>query len=73
MLDEALKLVDEEGLEALTMRRLGKRLGVEAVSLYNHVDGKPALQAGIVRLLWEEGEHSLEDGHGWKHSLRSLA
>ena len=34
------------------MRRLGKRLGVEAVSLYNHVDGKPALRAGIVRLLW---------------------
>jgi TetR/AcrR family tetracycline transcriptional repressor len=73
VLDEALRLVDEEGLGALTMRRLGKRLGVEAVSLYNHVDGKPGLQAGIVGLLWEEVEHSLDEGDGWKDSLRSLA
>jgi AcrR family transcriptional regulator len=31
VLGEALRLVDEEGLEALTMRRLGKRLGVEGM------------------------------------------
>jgi AcrR family transcriptional regulator len=73
VLHEALGLVDEEGLAALTMRRLGKRLGVEAVSLYNHVDGKPGLQAGIVGLLWEEVERSVPEGEGWKDSLRSLA
>jgi TetR/AcrR family transcriptional regulator, tetracycline repressor protein len=73
VLAEALRLVDEEGLEALTMRRLGKRLGVEAMSLYNHVEGKADLQAGIVGLLWEEAERSLTDGENWKDSLRSLA
>ncbi len=73
ILDEALRLVDEEGLDALTMRRLGKRLGVEAMSLYNHVDGKAGLQAGIVGLLWEEFERSVTDGDDWKDSLRSLA
>jgi AcrR family transcriptional regulator len=40
---EALALVDEEGLEALTMRRLGARLGVEAMSLYRHVRNKADL------------------------------
>src|SRR5205085_1478912 len=49
---EALKLVDEEGLEALSMRRLGARLGVEAMSLYRHVRDKgellDALQAAVL-------------------------
>src|ERR1700748_1436928 len=40
---EALALVDDEGLEALTMRRLGARLGVEAMSLYRHVRNKADL------------------------------
>lgn len=73
MLREALRLVDEEGLDALTMRALGKRLGVEGMSLYNHVRRKADLQAGIVDLLWEEVERSLTDGDGWRDSLRSLA
>ena len=36
----AITLVDDEGIEALSMRKLGARLGVEAMSLYNHVDNK---------------------------------
>jgi TetR/AcrR family transcriptional regulator, tetracycline repressor protein len=40
---EALTLVDEEGLEALSMRRLGARLGVEAMSLYRYVRNKADL------------------------------
>jgi AcrR family transcriptional regulator len=40
---EALALVDEEGLDALSMRRLGARLGVEAMSLYRHVRDKADL------------------------------
>ncbi|MGH2962666.1 MAG: TetR/AcrR family transcriptional regulator [Solirubrobacterales bacterium] len=73
VLAEALLLVDDEGLDALTMRRLGKRLGVEAMSLYNHVDGKAGLEAGIVGLLWEEVERTLTDDGSWRDSLRSLA
>lgn len=43
ILDAALAIVDAEGLEALTMRRLGATLGVEAMTLYYHVPNKEAL------------------------------
>lgn len=43
LLDAALRIVDTEGLPALTMRRLGDAVGVEAMSLYNHVPNKEAL------------------------------
>ncbi|HEY6597406.1 MAG TPA: TetR family transcriptional regulator, partial [Asanoa sp.] len=39
----AVALADEAGLEALSMRKLGQRLGVEAMSLYNHVANKDDL------------------------------
>jgi TetR/AcrR family transcriptional regulator, tetracycline repressor protein len=39
----ALQIVDDEGLEALSMRRLGSALGVEAMALYRHVRNKDAL------------------------------
>ncbi len=48
ILDEALALVDEEGLAKLSMRRLGARLGCEAMSLYHHVANKEALLAGVL-------------------------
>ncbi|MEU0529520.1 TetR/AcrR family transcriptional regulator C-terminal domain-containing protein [Amycolatopsis tolypomycina] len=46
-----LALVDEEGLEAVSMRKLARRLGVDPMSLYNHVDGKDALLDGIAEVL----------------------
>jgi len=47
VLDAAISLLDRAGLEGLTMRRLGTDLGVEAMSLYNHVPNKAALLDGI--------------------------
>ena len=44
--ETALALVDAEGLGALSMRRLGKELGVEAMSLYHHVRDKDDLING---------------------------
>jgi TetR/AcrR family tetracycline transcriptional repressor len=73
VLKEALRVVDEEGLQALTMRALGKRLGVEAASLYNHVSGKPDLYEGISELLWAELEAAAEPDEDWQRSLRALA
>jgi AcrR family transcriptional regulator len=43
----ALRIMDEEGREALTMRRIGRDLGVEAMSLYNHVRDKEDILDGI--------------------------
>lgn len=47
----ALAVIDRDGLEALTMRRLGKELGVEAMSLYHHVTSKEDLLDGVVDLV----------------------
>jgi AcrR family transcriptional regulator len=47
ILEAALDILDREGLDALSMRRLGDALGVEAMSLYNHVPNKAALLDGI--------------------------
>jgi TetR/AcrR family transcriptional regulator, tetracycline repressor protein len=47
VLAAAVRVVDEEGLDALSMRRLGQALGVEAMSLYNHVAGKDDLLDGV--------------------------
>jgi AcrR family transcriptional regulator len=56
ILDTALALVDEQGIEALSMRRLGQELGYEAMSLYNHVANKDDLLAGILDLVLAEME-----------------
>lgn len=47
ILDAALALLDEDGMAGLSMRKLGAKLGVEAMSLYNHVPSKDALLDGI--------------------------
>src|SRR5438552_1200790 len=46
--------MDSEGLEALTMRRLGRELGVEAMSLYNHVRDKDDLLEGVCERVMSE-------------------
>ena len=51
VLRAALELADESGIEALTMRNLGQALGVEAMSLYNHVSNKADVLDGIVELV----------------------
>ena len=73
ILREALRLVDVEGLPALTMRALGKRLGVDPMSVYNHVPGKSALRQGIGELLWAELERSTAVGKDWRGSMRAVA
>jgi AcrR family transcriptional regulator len=57
VLDAALRLIDRDGLEGFSMRKLGAALGVEAMSLYNYVDSKRALFDGIVELLVAEAPY----------------
>ena len=59
VLDAAVRVVDGEGLGALTMRRLGRELGVEAMSLYRHVPSKEALLDGVVETVLGELETSV--------------
>lgn len=72
----ALRLIDEGGLEALTMRRLGAELGVEAMSLYKHVPGKEAILDGVRGRLLAEFAAGLDragDDGDWREHLRRFA
>jgi AcrR family transcriptional regulator len=68
----AMVLVDEDGIEALTMRGLGRALGVEAMSLYNHVADKDDLLVGILELAVGEIDQPT-GGTDWKADLRQGA
>ncbi|HSP73080.1 MAG TPA: TetR/AcrR family transcriptional regulator C-terminal domain-containing protein [Gaiellaceae bacterium] len=72
VLRAALRLVDTRGLEALSMRKLAQDLGVEAMSLYNHVENKEDIVAGILDLVGEDVEPPAE-GIDWKTALRQRA
>jgi AcrR family transcriptional regulator len=68
----AIDIADEEGIEALSMRRLGRRLGVEAMSLYNHVTDKDDVLDGMA----EHVATGFEVPNGlldWRSSIRSTA
>jgi AcrR family transcriptional regulator len=68
----AISLADDEGIEALTMRRLGERLGVEAMSLYNHVANKEDLLVGMGDVILGEIELPADDVD-WKTAMRRRA
>jgi AcrR family transcriptional regulator len=72
VLSAALSLADSGGIAALSMRRLGQKLGVEAMSLYNHVANKDDLLNGLVELVNQEIE--LPSGAAdWQAALRASA
>ena len=72
IIDAALSLIDAEGIEALSMRRLGALCGIEAMSLYNHVKDKgEVLDGGISALLDELEPPPL--GLDWREDLAALA
>jgi AcrR family transcriptional regulator len=72
ILRAALHVMDEEGLEAVTMRRLGRELGVEAMSLYNHVADKEAILEGILEVVMDDFEFPDETGD-WEADVRAGA
>ncbi len=72
VLDAALALADEGGLEALTMRRIGKALDVEGMALYNHVANKDDILDGIVERVLSEIPFPSAEGD-WKVEMRSRA
>lgn len=69
VLQTAMALADSSGIEALTMRRLGEQLGVEAMSLYNHVTGKEDLLNAMIDAVFSEIDLPLHGDH-WKTAIR---
>jgi AcrR family transcriptional regulator len=72
VLRAALVLADAGGIDSMSMRKLGEELGVEAMSLYNHVANKDDILDGIVDLVFSE--ITLPSGRGdWKPAMRKRA
>jgi AcrR family transcriptional regulator len=72
ILQAALDLADAEGLEALSMRRLAQRLGVKAMSLYNHVTNKDDLIDAMVDQVISEIQFPVP-ALDWKMAMRQRA
>lgn len=74
VLGAAVRLADEHGIDSVSMRKVGQELGVEAMSLYNHVANKEEILDGMVDIVMRE----IEDGLGgfnvpsgdWKEAMR---
>ena len=73
ILDAALRLVDEEGMRALSMRRLGAELGVNPMSIYHHLPGKGAVISGLVELVFSGMRVRYSDGSPWQDQVRAWA
>ena len=71
ILQTALDLIDRDGLEALSMRRLGAELGVEAMSLYNHVPNKDALLDGVTETMLREIDMTGIEESPWDQAMRA--
>jgi AcrR family transcriptional regulator len=59
---EARRILDTEGREGLTMRRLGEAVGIRAPSLYRHFPDKAAVEAALMNTAFEELGAALEAG-----------
>lgn len=72
VLRTALELANRDGIESLSMRRLGRELGVEAMSLYNHIADKDDLLDGLADIVVGEIEVP-SPGDDWKAAQRRRA
>lgn len=69
VIDAAVAYADQHGIDDMSMRKLGAELGVEAMSLYNHVDDKADLQRGMIDFVF--GSIELPDAElDWKEQVR---
>ena len=68
----AIDLADESGIESVSMRALGAALGVEAMSLYNHVANKDDVLSGMNDIVWAGVDLAAEDAT-WRSAIRRIA
>ena len=77
IVDVALAFIDEHGLASLTMRRLGRSMGVEAMAVYRYIPGKEELLDAIVERLVDglrdDDQVLVAPADGWQDFLQRLA
>src|ERR1700689_3233488 len=69
----AVELIEREGVDAVSMRRLAAELGSGVMSLYNHVPSKDALLDGVAEQVMSGIDFSSEPGAGWEDQVRAQA
>ena len=72
VLQAAIRLADQGGIESLSMRKLGQELGVEAMALYYHFANKDKVLDGIVDIVFSEIDLP-DSGGDWKSAMRRRA
>jgi AcrR family transcriptional regulator len=72
VLRAAMGLADRDGIESLSMRKLGHALGVEAMSLYNHVRNKEDMLDGMVDIVFSEIDLPADEAD-WQLAMRNRA
>lgn len=73
VLQAAITIADERGIRSLSMRRLARALGVEPMSLYNHVANKTDLLDGMIDVVFGEIEPPSGREGSWKTAMRQRA
>ncbi|MFZ0157824.1 MAG: TetR/AcrR family transcriptional regulator C-terminal domain-containing protein [Kineosporiaceae bacterium] len=72
ILRTALAIIDQDGVEGLSMRRLGRALGRDPMALYRYAAGKPALLDGVAELVLDQLAVDTQD-EDWAEQLRTVA
>ena len=72
VIDQALKLADSVGLDALTIRKLATELGVTPMALYWHFRSKDELLTGLVERVWSEIDPDVDRSAPWPDQLRTM-
>lgn len=73
LVNAALRIADAEGLEALSMRRLGTELGVDPMAAYRHLPNKKALLAGVVEAVLAGSDVTTDPAAPWQEQFRQVA
>lgn len=73
VLRAAMDLADREGIDELSMRNLGRELGVEAMSLYHYIESKVDLLSALGDMVMREVELPESAPSGWKSAIRRMA
>lgn len=73
IVDAAIELADEAGLDAVTMSHVAKRLGAGTMSLYRHVSNKDDLVTAMVERVTADFSYPDREGRDWRECMHALA
>jgi AcrR family transcriptional regulator len=68
-----LRIVDNDGVDALTMRRLAGELGVNPMSIYHHLPGKAAVLSGLVEVVFSKIPAPAATAAPWQQQIKRAA